>query len=327
MAATRHAGAASEGHYPEGDGPRLQGFDFRRRSRFSRDQVRALEIAHELFARRFASAVGNSLRTLVQLEPISTDEVSYDDYIRSMPNPNLLAVVGLSPLPGPVLLEMNVQLALQLVDRMLGGRGQPVGLRRPTELETYLLRDIIRLADDSLQDALEPTGEVAPELGTIEYNPQLVTVCPPGDMVLLLTYRMAIPQSGAEGLLTLCYPASTLAPALDRLAAQAWSEQAAVRSGQDEESRRLLSDSLADVDVTLSVRLDDSAVPAADLAALRVGDVLRLDHRADQPVRGHVAGVDLLEGHLGRRGRRLALQVTRRADPPPAEAPPAPAGE
>lgn len=319
MAATRHAGAAPGEHLPEGDGPRLQGFDFRRRSRFGRDQVRALEIAHEVFARRFASAVGNSLRTLVQMEPISTDEVSYDDYIRTMPSPNMLAVVGLSPLPGPVLLELNVQLALQLVDRMLGGPGQPVGLRRPTELETYLLRDVVRLADDCLQDALEPIVEVAPELATIEYNPQLVTVCPPGDMVLLLTYRVAIPQSGAEGLLTLCYPASTLAPALDRLAAQAWSEQPSRPHGADEASRRVLSDSLGDVDVTLSVRLDDSLVPAADIAALRVGDVLRLDHRAEDPVRGHVAGVDLFEGHLGRRGRRLALQVTRRAEPPPAE--------
>ena len=70
-------------------------YDFRRPSKFGREHVRSLEVAHEVFARRFSSGVAAAMRAMLQLEPLSVDQVSYDDYIRSMPNPSVLTVVTL----------------------------------------------------------------------------------------------------------------------------------------------------------------------------------------------------------------------------------------
>ena len=292
-------------------------FDFRRPSKFGREHVRVLEVAHEVFARRFAMGLGTALRALVQVEPISIDQVSYDDYTRSMPNPNVLAVIGLPPLPGGAVLELNVQLALQLVDRLLGGRGSPVELRRPTELETYLLRDVMQLGVNAIGSAMAPLLEASPTLGTIEFNPQLVQVAAPSDMVLLLSFRLSVSQGvQTEGLLTLCYPSGTLAPVLDRLVSQLSADRPVDADDDDEACRRLLMGHLLDAPMTLSARLDDTTMTAGELAALQVGDVIRFDHRAGHPVRGSVGGHDVLDGHLGRRGRRLALQVQGWRRPP-----------
>ena len=286
--------------------------DFRRPSKFGRDHVRSLEVAHEVFARRFASALGGALRALVQMEPVSIDQVSYDDYTRSMPNPNLVGVCAFPSLPGGVVFDMNVQLALQLVDRMLGGPGEANGLRRPTEIEKHLLRDLAEHANTAIGETLEPLLREQPYLTAVEYNPQLVQIAAPSDMVLLLSYRLTVSHAGgqSEGLVTLCYPSSTLAPVLDRLEVQT------AGNGRDDDSenvnpefRALLTDHLRDVDCVVSVRLADSPVPAGDVAALQVGDVLRLDHRIGQPMRACVADTDVMLGHLGRRGRRFAFQV------------------
>ena len=71
-----------------------------------------------------------------------------------------------------------------------------------------------------------------------------------------------------------------------------------------------MSSQLAHVDVDFSVHLRPSPVPAGDIVGLRVGDVLRIDHKTDEPALGAVRGVDLLSGSVGTRGGRLGFRVT-----------------
>lgn len=285
-------------------------FDWRRPSKFNREHVRAFATAHEVFARRMASGLGGALRALVQLELVSVDQVSYDDYLRSLPNPNVTAIVSMPPLPGAALLELNVQFALQLVDRMLGGRGLPVDLRRPTDLETPLVRDLLSHGVTAVTDTIGPLLDGPAELTALEFNPQLVQVTAPSDMALLLSYRLTVSQGEpSQGLLTLCYPSVTLSAVLEGVASSsAATEQT---GGELPAGVNRLASYLGDLDVTLSVRLQDSLVAAGDLARLQVGDVLRLDHRVEQPVHACVGASRVLEGHIGRRGRRLGLQVGR----------------
>ncbi len=289
-----------------------QQFDFRRPSKFAREHIRSIEATHELFARRCAGLLTQALRAIVHVEPIAVDQITYEDYIRSMANPTVLGMLELAPLPGTVVIELSTQMALTLVDRMLGGPGRPVPLRRPTDLELSLVRTLLEHAATSLHETFDSVLEVTPSLGAIELNPHFVQAVAPSEMVLLLTYQISMAAGNrTDGLLTLCYPFSTLQPALDRVEAQGWDE----RSLRDDDAARaagaqLLRDHLPGVAVDVVVQLQPSAVPALDIAALRPGDVLRLDHRVGEPALALVDGEGVLEGQLGRLGRRLALQVS-----------------
>lgn len=294
-------------------------YDFRRTDLFNRDAVRSLQAAHELFTRRVASAWGSALRALVQLDPIGVDQVPYDAYIRSMPNPNILTILDVAPLPGSVVCELNPQLALALVDRMLGGKatlgGEPVELRRPTDLETALIGDLTGQLAAALTETLAAVPGCAASVEALEYNPQLVQVVPPSDTVLVLSYRLAVSQGiNAEGLLTVCYPASTVMPLVDRLQQQRHGQNGAAALPERNE---VVVGQLADVVLPVTITFDHSLVPAADLVSLSEGDVLRLDQRLGATVRATVEGRTILEGHLGRRGRRLAFQVARWVDVAP----------
>jgi flagellar motor switch protein FliM len=290
----------------------VQPYDFRRPDRFDQAAVRSLEAAHEIFTRRVASAWGAALRGVVTLELAAVDQVTYDDYVRSLPTPALIAVLTLEPLPGPVIVDCTIELALQLLDRMLGAGGSvpdAVTARRPTDLESAVLDDLVRRMLPGLEETLAAFLPVTGGLAGIEYNPQLVQAAAPSDTVLLLTFLVRATQGfAAEGMLTVCYPAGVATALVDRITSLLRAD--APGAEVDAVWRGALAAALEDVPVELSVSLDETPVPARDLAALQVGDVLRLDHRIDRPVRGLVEGREVVRGHLGRRGRRLGLQVT-----------------
>lgn len=264
----------------------------------------------------------------------SVDQVSYDAYIRSMPNPHVLTTVAVPGLPGNAVIELNAELALSFVGRLLGARlhGDPTGMdiRRPTELEAVLLADLLGHAAAALDETLAPVSAGPAQLLGVEYNPQLVQVAAPSDQVVVLSFLLGLSQGvEAEGLLTVCYPPAFLAPILDHLTAQVTAEASPPEA--DAVARQAVCDRLEDVLVTVRVRLAESSLPARSLAALAVGDVIRLDHRIGQPACGEVGGIAVFDGHIGRRGQRLALQVAHWVAPPPpasplptAPAPPAP---
>ena len=295
--------------------------DFRRPNLISREDTRALEVAHELFTRRLSTLWGQQARAVLQPELLAIDQLRYDDYLRSMPTPNVLLTVSLPPLPGQAIVELNGQLALGFVDRLLGGTGvrsaQDEAPRRPTELESVLVRDLLGQAADALAEALRPLVDDAAPVA-LDYSAQHVQIAGPSDMVIVLTYRLGVTQGlEDQGLLSVCYPAITLRPVLEHLAQSA---QGGARDDALDQptARAAVHDRLQGVGVDFAVCLTDSVVAACDLDGLAVGDVLRLDHRVGQPVVGRVGQADVLRGHLGRRGRRLALQVTGWTVPEPA---------
>ena len=292
----------------------VRSYDFRRPDSILREQVKRIEVAHEVFARRLATQIGSLVRAPVQVEPFATDQVSFDEYVRSMPNPTLCGVANFPPLPGTMVAELDAPLSMVLIDRLLGGQSAtlPAPLeRQPTELESALVASVLRTVFASAAEGLSSVLTVRTEPLGMETNPQFVQIAPPSEMVLLLSFRVSL-GGGADppgGPITLCYPTSMLAPLLERLSRQLSAHQES--DGVDPSTKRTLGHRLPDVSVEVALRLRPSAVSMRDLVSLRPGDVLTLDHRAMEPVRGHIGETEVLLARLGRRGRRLAMSVER----------------
>jgi flagellar motor switch protein FliM len=281
--------------------------DFRRPSRMGRDAVVALESTHEAFARRLSSAWSSSTHAAVELEHLATDQLSVDDYLRTLPNPTTLATVRIGPLGATALLDLDLPVALLLVERLLGGVGDPVEAavpRRPTELETSLIaHDLLVPALASIDEALRDLGGEPSELLAVETSP-LPQLAATGEL-LLLTYRVEVRGDlPGQGLLNIGYPVAPLLAQLDRLVSGHADDDAATDAALEAMTAALLGAS-----VDLRVRLGGSSLPASALASLQPGDVICLDHPVARPAQLWCDGHDLGSAHLGRRGRRLAAQI------------------
>src|SRR5438067_13722045 len=98
-------------------------YDFRRPDRFSKEHIRAIQNIHETFARVTASSLSSYLRSATTVSLSSIEQVVYDEYIHQLANPTLVNLVELQPLQGRIVVEMNMNLGLAMLDRMMGGPG------------------------------------------------------------------------------------------------------------------------------------------------------------------------------------------------------------
>ena len=71
---------------PKREKKRLKVYDFRRPDKFSKDQIRTLQMMHETFARLTTTSLSAQLRTLVHVHVVSVDQLTYEEFTRSIPS-------------------------------------------------------------------------------------------------------------------------------------------------------------------------------------------------------------------------------------------------
>jgi len=296
--------------------PRVQRVDFRRPNRVSREAVIALESQHETFARRLSTVWNSRAHAVVEIDHVATDQLSIDDFALSLAVPTALASVRVERMGTTMYVQIDLPIALLLVERLLGGRGDPsatpVG-RRPTDLEVALLaEELIDPAINAIDEFLVALDGPPSTLVNFDTTPQPLRLGSASELLLLFTFRIDLHgENEGQGLLTLAYPVGPLLTHLD----------AVVGNTLDDPSERAsskaspLGEQLLAAQVDLQVHLATSELSATSVARLGVGDVLRLDHHVDQTARLVLDDHEIAGVHLGRRGRKVAVQIAQLARP------------
>ena len=105
-------GARAGGVTPRAASGEVLPFDFRRPNKFSRDHVRALQIVNETFARQTGTILSTTLRAVSTMTLAAVDQMTYDEFVRSAPNPTVLTILSLEPLNGAGIFEIPMHLSL-----------------------------------------------------------------------------------------------------------------------------------------------------------------------------------------------------------------------
>jgi flagellar motor switch protein FliM len=280
-------------------------YDFRRPVRLARDQAHLLRIAMETFGRQSSTVLTTSLRVVCTLGSQVIEELSYDEYLSTLPESAVCSVVVLEPWAGRSLLTFEVPALLEVVDHMLGGPGADEQPDRPlTDIEQALVRHILSRMLRELSYALEPLGRVEPELVSLESNPSFVQAAAPTDPVVVARMELAIGERTSTA--SLCIPYATLAPALARLSrAQDDDARALARRQAAERTQQRLTD----VEVEVAVRFRPLRLTSGAIGRLAVGDVVPLEHRTTAPLAVTSAATTFAHALPGTSGRRLAVLI------------------
>lgn len=99
-------------------------YDFRRPDRIAKDQLRSIHLLHENFARNLASSLSAYLRAYVAVNLISVEQLSFQEFARALPSPTSLIALGMRPLDGNAVLEINPSLVFPILEMLLGGAGK-----------------------------------------------------------------------------------------------------------------------------------------------------------------------------------------------------------
>ena len=100
-------------------------YDFKRPNRVSKEQLRAFRSIHDKLARTSSSQISSIMRSIVEIQLHSVDQMTYGEFLMSLPNPTSFNVFSMKPLEGNGILEVNPSIAYPMIDRILGGKGEP----------------------------------------------------------------------------------------------------------------------------------------------------------------------------------------------------------
>jgi flagellar motor switch protein FliM len=160
---------------------------------------------HETFARQTTTALSSQLRSLAHVHVASVDQLTYEEFIRSIPNPTTIAVINMDPLKGSAILEIDPAVTFSIIDRLFGGPGEGTKFSRElTDIEVSVIEGIIVKILGNLREAWSTVIDLRPRLGTIETNPNFAQIVPPNEMVVLVTLETKVGE--VEGMMNFCIP-------------------------------------------------------------------------------------------------------------------------
>ena len=300
-----------EVHQPT-DQRKIKIYDFKRPDKFSKDQIRTVSIMHETFARLTTTSLSAQLRSLIHVHVASVDQLTYEEFIRSIPNPTTLAVIDMDPLKGSAILEIDPAITFSIIDRLFGGQGEGAKFSRDlTDIEQSVMEGIIVRVLGNLRESWSTVIDLRPRLGGIETNPQFAQIVPPSEMVVLVTLETKV--GDVEGMMNLCIPYLTIEPIISKLSAQYW--YSSVRRGTTTENLNILRERLATVAVTLVAEIGKMNLPVREVLALKPGDIIRLDDtRVDDPMVLRIGNRQKFECRPGVVGNKLSVQITRKLE-------------
>ena len=284
-------------------------YDFKRPERVSKDQMRALEALHEGFGRNFGAALSGYLRTIIEVNVANIEQLTYSEFIHSLPNPTCFNLLKAEQLEGQLCLEISPLIIYPIIDRLLGGSNADLFIpQRPlTQIEQRLVQRITDRATHHLSEAWTNLTPVTFKVDDFESNPQLVQIVPPNETVVVVGFELKM--GNRAGTMSLCIPYNVIEPIMGVLAAQNWFSYQR-KAGQQDHVRKLTS-SLHTAPVEMRCFLAQTTINVNDLLNLQPGDLITTDKDRMHDVLIQVEGRNKFLGQLGQfRGSR-AVQITR----------------
>ncbi len=287
-------------------------YDFKRPDKFSKEQIRTVSIMHETFARLTTTAMSAQLRSLVNVHVASVDQLTYEEFIRSIPNPTTLGIINMDPLKGSAVLEIDPAITFSIIDRLFGGKGEGTKVNRDlSDIEQSVMENIIVRILGNLREAWSQVIDLRPRLGQIETNPQFAQIVPPTEMVVLVTLETKVGE--VEGMMNFCIPYLTIEPIISKLSAQYM--YSSVRSGGTTENLNILKERLSMIGITVSAEIGNMNLTVRDLLSLQKGDVIRLpDVRTGDPMILKIGNRKKFMCRPGVVGNKLAVQITEKLE-------------
>lgn len=287
---------------------RIQEYDFVRPNKLSGEQLRSLQRMHESIAQSLTMSLSTYLRINLEVNIVSLGELTFDVFRNSLPNPTVINILSIDPLPERAISTIDMKLAFSLLDRMLGGPGKPPDKMRPlTPLEQGLIDNVTRRFEEQIASGWSELTTFKPSVETREMDPQFVQVIPSSEMVLVSTFSLSAPGELEPGEMCICIPFISLDGVLTRLGNSF--RFASMKRDQTEAQGRYLRRVVDRTSLTLTTTLGTTTLSIGEVMDLKPGDVLVMDQRVGTQARGEVSGHLRVLGSPGKLGRKAAFLV------------------
>lgn len=291
----------------DSDEKQIKNYDFARPAKFSKEHLRTLEIIFEHYGRLLSTNLPVYLRKAIQVEVMNSEAVSYSEFSNALSNPVLLGIINFAPLKGNIILEIASNLAYAMVDRMLGGEGEPLEKTREfSEIELLIIERILTVCVNLLHEPWENVVDIHPRLERIETNSQFAQIISPSEMIAIVTINIKI--GDVEGLMNVCLPYLTLEDIMDKLNTKYW--YSTMQDKDEQQYVDAIETLISKAPIPMKAVLGNSTISVSDFSGLQVGDIIRLDTKVNQELDVFVGNIKKFTALPGSSGDKYAVRIT-----------------
>ena len=281
---------------------RVLPYNFSSAGQISTEQLRAISMLNDLFARNLTHNLAAWLRTRFQVNLVSAEQIQFNEFLLRIPEISYVASVRLEPLGALSVLQLDLALAPPIIDLLLGGEGREGPLRELTDIEESILTSVAEVICRELSTAWQAVG-LSFIFERRQLHTQIARVMPVAEKTLCLSFEVRMPD--ASGMLNLAFPAVVSNTVLRRLVGD-WSRQ----HRHSPENRQRMQERVGLVKVGAALQLPPVSIAGREVEDLYEGKILKLPMVASRPAEMRIAGVPLFEGYpVSHEERRCAHLV------------------
>lgn len=282
-------------------------YDFKRPSKFSKEHLRTLEIIFDHYGRLLSTHLPAYLRKTVQVEVMNSEAVTYAEFSNALANPVLMGIVNFAPLKGNIVMELASNLGYAIVDRMLGGGGDPLDKNRDfTEIELSIIERIFGICVNLLREPWQNVISIEPKLERIETNSQFAQIISPSEMIAIVTMNISIGET--EGLMNICLPFICLEDIMDKLNTKYWFST--LQDADETSYKEVIEGLIEKAQIPMKAVLGKSSLSVMDFINLQVGDIIKLNAEVDDELEIYVGNMLKFTALPGSSSDKYAVKVT-----------------
>ncbi len=284
-------------------------YDFYSPRKFTKDRLKMLNSIFESYARVINSRINALLHATCEIEVDSVEEQRYYEFSNALTESDVVALarIDLEKLQGedPILVHLDTPVVLSMLDRLMGGEGEPdpnlPGDYNMTdlELEMYegLLRDLISVMGGSWENYITLRFEYT----RTEVNPTLVQLVGYEETVVIVGLNFKF--ENCTGRMSLCLPGEMLTNIFSEI-----SKSTSRRSTGEDKSEEIF-DNLRDSELEIVAELARTRILLSDLYHLNVGDVVDIKRPKDSPIFLNIGGRRWFDGRMGTSNKQVAVKI------------------
>ncbi len=287
-------------------------YDFKKPNRISADQMKAFNALHDKMLRSTISELSAMLRKIVDVKLYSIEQMTYGEFILSIPQITSLNTLSIKPLEGRIVMECNPAISHKIIAHLLGNGDSTLTdstEKELTEIELEVFDHFYQLIIKHLKKAWDDVSTINFKTESMDTNANAIQIISDHEIVLLVVFEITIDDEA--GFLSICYPISYIESLLNIIVEKIFAEAKNRKVSKQRDINALMSGSQMKIEAILA----ETDLSVKELLNLHEGDVIAFSKNAtSSSSKIYINNKEKWSAIAGASNNRKAIQIKSNID-------------
>jgi flagellar motor switch protein FliM len=287
-------------------------YDFKKPNRISNEQFKAFSALHDKMLRDLITDLSAMLRKIVDIKLYSIEQMTYGEFILSIPQLTSLNTLSIKPLEGRIVIECNPGISHKIIAELLGSGAVASSDnldRELTEIEIEIFEHFYKMFVKHMYRAWDEVTTLNFKIESRDTNANAIQIISDHEIVLLVVLEVTIDEE--SGFLSICYPISYIEPLLNKIVDKIFSEGRNRKSSRKKDIKTLISGAKMNIEAIMA----ETELTVSELLELKKNDIIVFNKNATSPsAKLYINKTEKFSVVSGVSNNRKAIQIKSNLD-------------